>query len=695
MNDLEQRVEKLEEEMRLLQHELEMIRTERPEEPVLRATTSPGKVMGIPRGTIARRPKGAPLKRSVASSIKERAQGKTAEQFIGKTAMGVGASVLIFIAMVMFATLIIPAFNDTMKMLSMYALSAALIVAGEFIYKKSRTGYMILSACGVGALFISFVATCVYFRVIGQTVLYILLLLWVFGVAFHLARNRNTMFVVVGQIGIVISVLLSAYGSSEPAAVYLMIAFILLAEALFFICFFRKTFWIDCINVCGTVLSFVILDGIVYSLPSASGTIAAVAVCCIFSMVGSLAYLYSRKLTETEGFAVRICSLASCLLFVPVAGSLQHIPGLSSDMPGLASALYGASLMFAGDMFGGRRHLTATRYLHLGFCICCALSITCPYENMALFILMLLSFCFGLYRKDRTCYFMLPVLYAVMIADVFSAPSQALPMILFLLGFVVLLLQIVLVRITDGVFFPYEVTAYVLVMLGITRCFGAVSAFARQGDPAAMPYSALWAVFVMAVVQIVIKRARWCSASRTPFYLMNGLLMTAALVNCRLYVGDGIDLFFSTHIGGHGELFPAVLAVVTAVIVFSINVTELWGQSPLAGAYIAFKYSVLLIVILCSLDVPNQVMSVVFLLVAAVSVGTGFWFRSKSLRLYGLILSMIAIAKLILVDTSYEHSLTRAFSFLICGLICFAVSIVYNRMERKMAAEKTENSAEG
>ena len=111
---------------------------------------------------------------------------------------------------------------------------------------------------------------------------------------------------------------------------------------------------------------------------------------------------------------------------------------------------------------------------------------------------------------------------------------------------------------------------------------------------------------------------------------------------------------------------------------------ELFNITSLAGAYIAGKYTLLLIVILNACSVSSQIMSIVLLIIAAASIAVGFKINNKSLRLYGLILSIVAVAKLILIDISYDNSLMRAFSFLICGLICFAISIAYNRMERRM-----------
>ena len=60
----------------------------------------------------------------------------------------------------------------------------------------------------------------------------------------------------------------------------------------------------------------------------------------------------------------------------------------------------------------------------------------------------------------------------------------------------------------------------------------------------------------------------------------------------------------------------------------------------------------------------------------------GFWKSRKPVRIYGLILVLVSICKLILLDISYGKLELRAFSFLICGVICFGISFLYNRMDK-------------
>ena len=56
----------------------------------------------------------------------------------------------------------------------------------------------------------------------------------------------------------------------------------------------------------------------------------------------------------------------------------------------------------------------------------------------------------------------------------------------------------------------------------------------------------------------------------------------------------------------------------------------------------------------------------------------------KGLRIYGLWLSMIFVFKLILIDMSYDEPIAKALGFMVAGIICFAISALYNYAEGKI-----------
>lgn len=75
--------------------------------------------------------------------------------------------------------------------------------------------------------------------------------------------------------------------------------------------------------------------------------------------------------------------------------------------------------------------------------------------------------------------------------------------------------------------------------------------------------------------------------------------------------------------------------------------------------------------------------SVVGLLLAIIAIYAGFKYDAKSIRKFGLGITMLMVAKFIFVDLIGENSITRVIAFAIGGILCFIISIIYNRLSKE------------
>lgn len=82
-------------------------------------------------------------------------------------------------------------------------------------------------------------------------------------------------------------------------------------------------------------------------------------------------------------------------------------------------------------------------------------------------------------------------------------------------------------------------------------------------------------------------------------------------------------------------------------------------------------------------DAPSVVISVGCFVLAIISIVAGFGIQVKSLRIYGLVLSMVSVFKLLLIDIAYGGLLQLAAGFFVSGLLCFAISMIYNMIDKK------------
>jgi hypothetical protein len=61
-----------------------------------------------------------------------------------------------------------------------------------------------------------------------------------------------------------------------------------------------------------------------------------------------------------------------------------------------------------------------------------------------------------------------------------------------------------------------------------------------------------------------------------------------------------------------------------------------------------------------------------------VLIALGFWSRITPFRLYGLVVTIVCVLKLVTLDIVDADALMRVVAFIVGGMICFGVSALYN-----------------
>ena len=80
------------------------------------------------------------------------------------------------------------------------------------------------------------------------------------------------------------------------------------------------------------------------------------------------------------------------------------------------------------------------------------------------------------------------------------------------------------------------------------------------------------------------------------------------------------------------------------------------------------------------------IFSIVTMITALVCITVGFTSKTKGLRVYGLIVVMLCVIKLVTVDISATNanSMSRVVAFVVGGIVCFIISGIYNKVESKI-----------
>ena len=135
------------------------------------------------------------------------------------------------------------------------------------------------------------------------------------------------------------------------------------------------------------------------------------------------------------------------------------------------------------------------------------------------------------------------------------------------------------------------------------------------------------------------------------------------------------------------EPYATAFLVVFVLLLALINlrrVNALMRHLPEYGVsiYNGLKFTWTLAVILWRFSTVSYLMSLAGILLAIVLIVAGFKYRYKGLRLYGLVLTMVCVVKLLFFDIVFDNAFYRPLSFLVAGFLLFLISFIYFRLEK-------------
>jgi len=131
--------------------------------------------------------------------------------------------------------------------------------------------------------------------------------------------------------------------------------------------------------------------------------------------------------------------------------------------------------------------------------------------------------------------------------------------------------------------------------------------------------------------------------------------------------------------------FAALLGVVSSMLILSHS---LWYTYKIRGknrglmVWQFVKFSLYCALVLVMLDSPSILVNISLLLIAILAIGVGFRLGHKSVRVYGLVLSLLDVVSLVLFNIDYSDSLQLAGGIILCGGLCFVISFIYSRISK-------------
>ena len=622
------------------------------------------------------------------------------EKLFGKNLMGIFASVLIFISLIIFATLILPHLTDTLKMLAMYIAGFAVLSAGLLLHRKNRENlfYIAIIGCGVGSLYLSLLLSNLYFKMIGDLVLYALILAWAIFVK-YLTKIKHYVFTIIGQAGILIASILGTalcVHEADPQKFFVLSIFYFISAVVFsnigrnyLQALVRSS--INgvteeeiraniqasdenqsgyehnlCTHICKTLnvivytVGFALMTDSVYIDAAYPGpSFLIVANILLFMGYLLLEFFFSYKEKCSNGLAFQILSMVNAVLLVFL---FHETKLLEKDWSFAFVYLVAVAALLYVEKKDAAYKLFSQLWCFVLLFIGC---INNPWmkDHLYAYLTVVPFMLYGKWKKD-IIYLGAGVVYLtglpLFIWSTYRMNSiESLIMLTILYG-----AFLYTSRKTDQTWF--KIAGYIVLCFTTMRLVYDISY-----NETVRTNPGLITFFVLAVIHLILNKLEYFGKEKATEGVMLGINALLMLAGCGF-------------MNASDEILWKLPVILIAVLLFLANSEKLLPKHKYMGYYIAFKYTVLMLCILGSFDVVNYAVSICLLVFAIISIIAGFYKDMVTFRLYGLILSMISIVKLIMIDIKYDSTVETAVSFFVSGVLCFVISFIYNRIDSRL-----------
>lgn len=615
---------------------------------------------------------------------KTKVKQSRAEGAIGKIVMTVFSCVFVFIGLVFLIVLAAPYMQEWLKVGGMYLVSLGMTVTGTVLSlrNKNNRGFLTLASCGMGALYISIVFSRTLFGIFTEFSMYVMIFVWAL-LCCLLSKIRSRVFLIIGQSGIWIALFVGmiecASGRHTDQALLVLITY-LVAAAVFFAAHLKKEYTKNRIGLialqAGLMTVGFALDSVLRGAPEA----VCYWISNIFALVALTPYLLGILVLKKDTAHAVEFSLYS-LVYLILFFRFIVLPGTyTGDFVSFGVTVFSLvflELKFRREQFAGKIVLLALLMVALlAECIYCA-----PLRQCHLIAAVsLAAILYGFLGKNLT-YKIAGLVYGILFC--FHAGTSTDDLLHLILGAVLCVFIHFIVTIQKNQYHPaFRILTHLafLWIIGIDLC----GIFAKSRQTGLQ--NALIVVAVLAAVNTLGAKLPALVRNPKTGEKEKGMRLTAYLANIPLMITALILIGMA-----RGTLMQT-LSILLGVAVFAVNSVDIIKENTKTGIalYVMLKWVVLLNVCLYSLDIPGIIISLVGIVYAISGILIGFFLTRKrnlnylSIRIAGLVLVIINLLKILMIDVNYSTMLFRAVSFLVAGGLCFFISMIYSRVEKKL-----------
>jgi uncharacterized membrane protein len=656
---------------------------------------------------------------------------KSYENFIGGRLFAVLAAILVFIGMIFLAATAFSRFGNAGRLGIMIFAAVVVTAAGIFLIKRGKNAFTTALAGGGLALFLIPIFYSYFVEFIDFPVMLALLLVW--GAVLMIVSKifDAPSLTIFSHIGLTISFLVIAFSEAgmDFPMMWLFIAFECILSVLILSGgkIISKKVNISAFISIGIILLFTVLLVInssavdIYSVrwrervwtPAFVNSVYAYIVQFIICVVLSIAVCFVLEKSDVTLNTVRLVQIFYGIVFVITAfmvsgillknllflsGSFSQVIFISIMTIAVASLIVLA--VYRMKKRDDNKFYTVAAVILLGvlFIMMFMIIDAYPYSKSIFKATFFLPAAFGsllLYNKMRA---FKPLLvfgvasvfadYIIMLGEGFSdlsrvTPVRMIPSLIYLALYFVF--AYCLYKTYPKTKNSKETIAPIRLVTLILSEYALIRIFTDNMYSTGPVISMILLCIIGTIIWCIYANLKYRTPAQTVFLCIN----EAALLSLSFYLlltdydlGMGIILLF----------FAAIFAFFRVSLIFTRE------SGVPETIYSAVKCAAVILAAVYFFGLrTDYIFSIIIIILGLLYIIGGFNFKNKTLRHAGLVTSIIAVLKMTIVDVMTSESLVRIFALVIGGVICFAISAIYNTAAKKLIHTEvaSENLTDG
>lgn len=591
------------------------------------------------------------------------------ESKIGKKLMGIAATILVIISLVLFGKLLSNVMTDSIKICLMFGISFIFTIFGIYKYKSATEKYQVLyssiAGCGLCSIYISCLLSCFYFEIFSTATLNWILLVWL-AITAVLAKYVCKMFLYICNIGLIIAsfIAIGNHHTEFGTIIYY------LGMTTLFLTNRNKVFAKDC-----HYITQMHLLSMVYLFCNNRNDLTAVLIMAYNLASFVLTHYYYEKDSNKDIF-LNIANQTFLSINCTIVLFFNAFYEVEPYQLAIVSFINSILTIMQYRKYNLKKHeiWLSSYYLTL-FCTLfyCFGFISDYLSYMPICVLLLLLDHFFNNKHFRYSSFLFLLLSSEVFPKLLPAYTSFVFTILFIAYYA----------------YKYFRKSYFIAdkLILSYLFFGSLFATFKAYQPSAFIIFvtlALLSIFFNSKLYRINYQTREEELATTIIsYVYNAIILLYGLIMTATYDHEYV---LSDTVTFSKGVVATILIALTMTLSF-VNIKHLFNSNvskTFYGIYTGTKLLVVLFAIMYRLEAISLIVTLSTLAFAVICIAIGFRIEVKSLRLYGLVLNLIFILKLILFDIRYDSAILRPVGFLVAGVLCFVVSWLYSKLEKRM-----------